>query len=420
MTVSTTTRGADAFGDVRARPRRPTDSFILAKAYVVVVVAAVVDVPNFLDRGNFVRYLLLLVPIGALVWARLRLPSTLIRKPTGSDIVLLVLWVFGICGAVVGAVVLHAHATTLPVFLPMAIAFLYLGTLDPLSDDEVLKLLRALAIIGSVYICLNALVNAHLVPGVDAKQYRNASLLFMALGLGGTIVLRWWRWLAVLVLLEMYVFATYPSGTTVLVVCAIVLTFAMTAPRPAARYRPYAIAGACGIAVAVLLVNFSAGVSVTSDYFRVVGKNNADSVRVQAWSEGIDDFIHSPLVGNGFTDALGAIVVHPGGRGEFQIPFHNDYVLFLAKGGLLGFGLLLTWMVSTELIAVRRYATLVEDGQYQRAGLVRALLVGYNVFFVTSAFNPTILGMSRGASLFAVYALIMMVSSSARIDRAWV
>jgi hypothetical protein len=33
---------------------------------------------------------------------------------------------------------------------------------------------------------------------------------------------------------------------------------------------------------------------------------------------------------------------------------------------------------------------------------------------VTSAFNPSILGMSRAASLFAVYALMMLVSSDGR------
>jgi O-antigen ligase len=174
------------------------------------------------------------------------------------------------------------------------------------------------------------------------------------------------------------------------------------------------IGGASVVAILVLLVNFSAGVSVTSDYFSLVGKNNADSVRVEAWTQGVNEFTQSPLYGNGFTDAVGAVVVHPGGRGEFQIPFHNDYVLFLAKGGLLGLGLLLAWILATEVTVLRRYVTLVAQERYRRAALLRVLLVGYNVFFVTSAFNPSILGMSRAASLFAVYALMMLVSSDGR------
>jgi hypothetical protein len=412
MTAATLSRNGTARTEPRERARN--DAYPLVKAYLLVILAAVVDVSNFLDRGNFVRYLLLLVPIGTLVVVRMRFPSMFVRTPTASDVVLSLVWVFGLIGAVYGAVFGGVHATMLPVFLPMSIAFLYLGTLDPLSEDELMSTLRALAIIGSLYICLNALVNAHLVPGLDDKQYRNASLLFMALGISGTVVLRWWRWLAVLVLLETFVFITYPSGTTVLVMCAIVVTFAMTAPRPYARIRPYVIGGASVVAILVLLVNFSAGVSVTSDYFSLVGKNNADSVRVQAWTQGVNQFTQSPLYGNGFTDAVGAVVVHPGGRGEFQIPFHNDYVLFLAKGGLLGLGLLLAWILATEVTVLRRYVTLVAQERYRRAALLRVLLVGYNVFFVTSAFNPSILGMSRAASLFAVYALMMLVSSDGR------
>jgi len=134
-------------------------------------------------------------------------------------------------------------------------------------------------------------------------------------------------------------------------------------------------------------VNFSAGVSVTSDYFSLVGKNTADSVRVQAWTEGVNEFTQSPLYGNGFTEALGAVVVHPGGRGEFQIPFHNDYVLFLAGGGILGLGLLIAFILSLNFTLVRAYRRFVAQDRGERASLVRLFMVCFNSFFVAAAFT---------------------------------
>jgi O-antigen ligase len=156
-----------------------------------------------------------------------------------------------------------------------------------------------------------------------------------------------------------------------------------------------------------VLLNFSKGITLTSDYFALVGKNNADSTRLQAWTDGIRRFEESPLIGNVFSEPGVTTVIRPGGRGEFQIPFHNDYVYFLASGGVMGIGLLVAWIVATEVIVLRRYGDLLANHQIGRSALLRALLVGFNAFFVTSAFNPSLMGMSRSAGIFGVYALMM-------------
>jgi O-antigen ligase len=398
-------------GGEPSRVLATSDTYRLGVALVLVLLATTLDVPNVLDRGNALRYLLLLLPIGVLVVIRLRAPSWSVRRPEPTDILLLLLWAIGLGGTLYGMSAKGTTATALAVFLPMSVAFLYLGTIQAITDVEARTLLRMVALAGTTYICLNALVNAGLVPGIDANQYRNASLIFMALGVGAAIILRRWLLLVILVALEAFIFSTYPSGTSVLVFVAIAITFAMTAPRPS-RVRPYLIGGLVAIAATVILINFSTSVEITSDYFSLVAKNDANTTRLRAWTQGLDRFENSPLIGSGFSEPGVTTVTRPGGRGRFQIPFHNDYVFFLAGGGIVGFGLLAAWILATELIVLRRYGRLLASGENARAALIRSLLVGFNVFFLTAAFNPSMMGMSRSASVFAVYALMMAAGAS--------
>jgi O-antigen ligase len=387
--------------------RGVTDTYRFSRSLILILLATTLDIANFLDRGNFLKYLLLLVPIGSITLLRLRAPSSHVRLPAPTDVILLLLWPLGLVGTLYGIWFLHASATALSIFLPMGIALLYLGTLENMSDPEVRALLRTVAWVGSLYIFLNAFVNTGVLPSIlEKNQYRNASLVFFALGIAATVILRRWIWLVILVALEAFIFFTYPSGTSVLVFITILLTFSMTEPRPS-RVRPYFIAFLIGSALAIVLANFATGVALTNEYFALVGKNNANSSRLQAWGEGIDRFGESPIIGSAFSKPGVTIVTRPGGSGEFQIPFHSDYIYFLASGGIIGFGLLVMWIVVTELTVLRRYGHLLEAGDSSRAALLRVLLVGFNVFFVTSAFNPSIMGMSRSASIFAIYGLMM-------------
>jgi O-antigen ligase len=388
--------------------RGATDTYRFCWSLIVILLVTTLDVANFLDRGNFLKYLLLLVPIWSIFMIRLRSPSSRVRVPAPTDLALLVLWPLGLAGTLYGVWFRDTTVTALSIFLPMSIAFLYLGTVENMTDREMRTLLRVLAWVGSIYILLNAFVNTGLLPSIlEKNQYRNASLVFMALGIGATVILRRWIRVVVLIALEVYIFMTYPSGTSVLVFIAIMLTFSMTQPRPS-RVRPYFIAFLVACALAIVLANFATGVTITNEYFSLVGKNNANSSRLQAWGEGITRFRESPIFGAAFSKPGVTTVVRPGGS-EFQIPFHNDYIFFLATGGIVGTGLLLVWIIGTELTILRRYGYLLEAGDRARAALLRALLAGFTVFFVTSAFNPSIMGMSRSASIFAIYGLMMAV-----------
>jgi len=105
---------------------RSTDTFVLWKAYLLIMLAASFDVYDWLDRsiqGGAVRYLIIAVPIAAVAWVRLRQPHSLVRRPVPSDLALLALFVFGLGGSLIGVALLGTVENARPVFLPMMVAF---------------------------------------------------------------------------------------------------------------------------------------------------------------------------------------------------------------------------------------------------------------------------------------------------------
>ena len=89
MSVSTAENRRHEAVVVSPRPRAVTDSYRLAWSFLILMSLATVDVFNFLDRGGAMRYLILLVPIGTVVWLRMQEPSIapscgVPRRPTRS------------------------------------------------------------------------------------------------------------------------------------------------------------------------------------------------------------------------------------------------------------------------------------------------------------------------------------------------
>jgi hypothetical protein len=78
-------------------------------------------------------------------------------------------------------------------------------------------------------------------------------------------------------------------------------------------------------------------------------------------------------------------------------------------GGLLAMGLMLGWIVSTNVVAVRHYWRLVEKGSSPPSRLVRVLLVGYNSFFAVALLNPMMSQVGMNVGVMAIYALLMSV-----------
>jgi O-antigen ligase len=195
------------------------------------------------------------------------------------------------------------------------------------------------------------------------------------------------------------IFAGYPSATSSLVVLVTLLTFFATSSR-ASRARPYLIAIVGLILVVVAVANFGASTEVAGRYFETVGKRNTSQGRLEFWANGIATFQESPLIGQGFASDT----VTESSRTEAS-PYHNDFVMFLAEGGLVGAGLLFAWIALLLASLFRRYFSFAASGATERARLARLLLVGLNGFFVAMAFNPVLEGLSRSATVFALAAI---------------
>lgn len=391
----------------------PTDAYRLARSFLVIMSLVTVDVFNLLDRGGAMRYLVLLIPIVTAVAFRMREPSLKVRAPGASDLVLGLLYLLGIGGSLVGVAFLGTIDTVRPVFLPMMLGLLYLLTLREPSDREVRRTFEWLGLIGLAYVAMNAAVNLGVLPGVlQYKQYRNASFAYVALAIGGAFVGRRRGRLAFVLVLTAVVFVTYPSATSVLVIAAVALTLFLTGRR-ASGLRSLVVAALVVLAAVFALANFQSGIKVTSDYFALVGKVDANAGRLDLWTTGIDRWKESPFVGSVFSGD--AVAVRS--RDQKALPYHNDFVLFLAEGGLMGIGLLLIWMALTEVTIVRRYRRFVLAGRQERADLLRVILVCLNAFFVAMVFNPVLPGASRSATIFGLYAIAMSLGDPAAAGR---
>jgi O-antigen ligase len=393
---------------------RHTGAYRFSRAALLVFLAATVDLFNFLDRGNQIRYALVLVPIGSIVLIRWGTPSRYIRKMATTDRILLVLWLFGLAGTLYGVFIVKSTTTARPIFVPMTIAFLYLWTTDVPTDGEVRRLLKWLSWIGALYIVLAATINTGLVPGfTQYRQFRNAQLGFGFIGLGAAIVLRRWTRLIVLSVLALFNFLAYPSATTLLVIISMIVTLFVTRPR-ATRARSYMVSLVLAAALLVAVLNAPRGIQFLNEYFAAVHKVNATYGRLSVWSSGLELFQQSPVVGRVFAGGTVATASRIRGGSLIKIPYHNDYVLFLAEGGIIGIGLLLAWIVALEATLIRRYRGFLRAGMPEHADLLRILLIGFNAFFVAMTFNPVLEGLSRSTTIFALYGIAMALGPPPR------
>ena len=252
----------------------------------------------------------------------------------------------GMLGTLYGIFQVGGNTTARPLFFPMTLAFLYLLVLESPTDEESAKVLRVMTYVGAVYIGLAAVVNVGILPGLAAfKQFRNAQVAYVMIGIGGAYLMRRWWLFGSLLVLEAVNFAAYPSATSILCTIAMLVTFFITKPH-GSRARPYVIGIMALFLGMIALAQLSEVSRITGDYFVAVGKVNANDGRLAIWGEGIHRWQASPFVGEMFTGGTVAQTYRTRNGQILQLPFHNDYVLFLAGGGILGLGLLIAFILS--------------------------------------------------------------------------
>jgi O-antigen ligase len=390
---------------VRSTPR--SDVYLFAVALLLIVFVSVIDVRNDLDRGEASRYLILMIPLAALAAVRLRQPSLIIRKPTVGDAALLTLFLFGLGGSLYGVIFLNTSSTARPVFVPLVLGLAPLLLLHRPSDTEVRRIFRWLYAIAVTYVVLNFVVNFNLIGNLlEYRQFRNASFAFVPLALACAVIRRHWMRLTALLVLLAGILATYPSATSALVLVGTGLTLFLTSAR-ATGWRAVMVSLAVIVMTAFLLMNFQSAVNLASRYADLVDKAHTEAGRLKLWSEGLARFEESPIFGNYFADEI--VVLRE--RDDKAIPYHNDFVLFLAEGGIVGAALLLTWIVWVEVALLRRHRQYRVAGHHERADLTRVILVALNGFFVAMAFNPVLSGITRSATIVGLSSIALSLGS---------
>lgn len=390
--------------------RSSTAAFRLSRWMLLIPLAVTVDVFNILDnKGGPIRYGLLLVVVVPFLVHQLSSRGFIVRRPTNGDRLLALFWLFGVAGTTYGILVSRSAATTRPLFASMILAFVYILVPDTPTDEEAARILRILLWITAFYVLLAAVVNIGLLPSLlRYHPYRNSQFFFVAGGLAAAFVLRRWWLLALLAAFEAVNFVGYPSASSVLGLLAMVGTLYITGAR-ASKARAFGLTMLASVMVLVAVLNFQGTLGVLSDYFSTVGKANTLATRTAVWTAGLQQFHTSPLVGAGFAGTTVATVVGVTASSTNQLPYHNDFVLFLAEGGLIGLGLVLLWMVVTERTLLRRYAGYRDSGRWAPAGLIRVFLAMFNTLIVVAAFNPTFNLVSCSATLFSLYGVVMLL-----------
>jgi O-antigen ligase len=367
------------------------------------------DFRDFFDKsGSTARYGLLLIPIGVVVLARLRRRSLLLRRWSAPDRLLCILMVWGIVGSLYGKHHDHTTSGALPVFVPMILAFTYLLAETPPTDRECLRILNGISIIGVVYAFMNSLANAG-AHFIAAKTYRNSKILYVTMGISASYQLRRRRRLVIMLLLAAFIFATYPSGTDVVVTVVGLATWFFTKPA-GSPLRPAVVVTLGTLLLLLAIANFAASTGLAAEYFHAVGKKDNNNARIALYTAAIDQVKASPVYGTSFTGSITELVIRQAGQGAaFKAPFHDDYLMIAANGGLAGLLLFVIWIAATEINVLRRYRGFLTSGEYPKAMLLRSLLVGFNTLFAAALFNPELEAIGRGATVFGIYALMMMI-----------
>jgi hypothetical protein len=88
---------------------------------------------------------------------------------------------------------------------------------------------------------------------------------------------------------------------------------------------------------------------------------------------------------------------------------HNDYLQLMVLGGLFAAFLFAGFVVSANLVAIRRIRWFLDERRTAEASFARVLLIGFNAALAAAFFNPLISQIGIAATVYLLYALLMTV-----------
>lgn len=389
--------------------RGTSDAYRLSRSLLLVLALVVADYADVLDTGSSVRYVILLPPLVAVLFAWGSVRSPFVRRLTSSDRLLLVLLGWGLAGSVLGKALLGTQTSALPIFLPMILGLVHVWAIRCPTDAEVRRLLERISLIGLAYVGVHALASSGLFVGLSAAgSYKHPKAFLIALAFAGALLTRRRGRLVLLCALAGVIVVEYPAATYVAVAVTAATTIFVSRPT-ATPGRAYVIGAVLVAVVVVGFLNLGRTGALVEGYLEDVGKPSNVDTRVDLWRQGIERVKASPLVGSSFAGEM-TVPVSLDGRVLVQLALHNDYLELALGGGVVALALFLAWAIATNVLVVRRQAVLWRTGRREHATLLRVLLVAYNSWMCVALFNPLLQSVGTSAALFAVYGLMMLAA----------
>ncbi|MEY2566109.1 MAG: O-Antigen ligase [Actinomycetota bacterium] len=421
-------RRQEQLGTLRAQwvDRRGHDSRRRLWATGLLLIALVVaDITGVFIGDSGIRYGL--VPLALLLVAVARTPLNriTIRKLAASDWFLLLLCAYGLIGSAYGLMFTKPTSPALALFVPMLVGLLHLTTIGSVEEDEARWYLRRLSVVTALYVVVHALSAAGWLErigggGADPSQnvagavFGHEKTFLVCIALTAAWIRGRPLLFAALTTLFVVAFFAYPAATYAVAGAVSLMTLVGTGVR-ARRLRRYTmvlLGLLLGVLVAVEVTQAgpstrSAKSSLSTSYFNAVGKSNNNETRAELWSTAWHEFAHSPIYGTAFTGNT-AVKAKLAGKVR-EVPPHNDFLQMAMGGGVIGAGLLIGWVVSTNVLAIGRYRRLRASGAVRAPALLRVLLVGFNSFFTVGFLNPVMSRFGLSVAVMATYSLLMTI-----------
>lgn len=380
-----------------------------ATALTMLVVAA--DTQGYTLGGeSSIRYGLLVVPLFALLAAAAISNRSPFDEMTTADRLLTVLVTCGVVGSIYGRLVRGTAVPATVIFVPMALGLTHLLVRRPTSAAEASRFQRGLIRVALVFLVLGILARFSFWPLGLPTHVAHERAFFVAIGLAAAWFARRKSILVVILALAAVMFLQYPAATWLIVAMAGVATGFATSRRgrnSAALVLIVFAIGVLGFGVAQVQGGRS---SVAKGYFSSVGKGDNTDTRSQLWKAAESQIEKSPLVGSVFTGSFTVNnvdqVISDRGANQ-QIEPHNDYLEMLLLGGLAGLLLFGAFIISTNVIVIRRIHLLSDQGSRPQRDLARVLLIGFNCALSGAFFNPELSQLGICASIFLIYSLMM-------------
>jgi hypothetical protein len=201
--------------------------------------------------------------------------------------------------------------------------------------------------------------------------------------------------------------------TTMAVILATSMILVWVLPRLTSK------AGFLALGVGILAAIFAAvyciaNVGDLDGYFKsVIGGTSNAKMREHYFELAVDDLRTSPLLGDWFSGEVAYSYVFGSSTGaseELQRPIHNDFLMLLARGGAIGGGIFVLFMITSLVTALRNYRVCVMHGFQEMAKLLLLLAVTLVSGLICMTVNPVINSVSTGWSFYYILALVILTN----------